>query len=74
VRGCFFCVKLQLLLTMSLLIVCALCVSSVSLVLPPSGALCGLIIKISLPLRPLKKNRPSAGVSAVEVDYYVIRF
>jgi hypothetical protein len=42
-------------------------VSSVSLVLPLFGALCWLIIKISLLLRPLKKNRPSAGGSAVEV-------
>lgn len=47
---------------MPLLIVCALCVSLVSLVPPLSGSLCWLIIKISLVFRPLKKNRPSAGV------------
>lgn len=66
-RGCLFCGKLQLLLMMPLLIVCALCVSLVSLVPPLSGSLCWLIIKISLLLRLLKKNRPSAGGSVAKV-------
>jgi hypothetical protein len=45
---------------------------SAPLILPSSGALCGLIIKISFPYRPIIKNRPSVGSSAAEVDYYAI--
>lgn len=45
---------------------------SASLILPLSGALCGLIIKISFPFLLPKKNRPSVGSSAAEVDYYAI--
>ena len=72
-RGRLFCVKLQLPLMMSLLIVCGLCVSSVSLVLPLSGALCGLIIKIIFLISfPFKKNKSSAGGGAVKVYFYVI--
>lgn len=44
----------------------------VPLALPLSGALCGLIIKISLLLRPPKKNKPPAGSGAAEVDCYAI--
>ena len=40
-----------------------------SLILPSSGALCGLISKISFLFRPSKKNRPPVGSSAVEVDF-----
>ena len=36
------------------------------------GALCGLIIKISFPLRVPKKNRPSVGSGAAEVAYYAV--
>lgn len=55
------------------LIVCVLCVNlTVSLILPQFGALCGLIIKISFLLPLLKKNKPSVGSSAAEVDYYVV--
>ena len=50
------------------------CVHSVrfteSLFLPVSDALCGLIIKIIFLFRLPKKNRPSVGSSAAEVDYY----
>ena len=53
---------------MLLLIVCVLCASlTVSPILPLSGSPCCLIIKISLMLRPLKKNRPSVGTSAALV-------
>nr|DAW35296.1 MAG TPA: hypothetical protein [Inoviridae sp.] len=45
---------------------------SASLILPLSGALCGLIIKISFLFRPSIKNRPSVCGSAAEVDYYAI--
>lgn len=45
---------------------------SASLILLLSGALCGLIIKISSQLLLPKKNRPSVGSSAAEVDYYVV--
>lgn len=43
------------------------------LILLLSALLCGLIIKISFPFRLPKKNRPSVGSGAVEVDYYAIR-
>lgn len=47
---------------------------SASLILPLSGALCGLIIKISFPSRLLIKNRLPVGSSAAEVNYYVVRY
>jgi hypothetical protein len=73
VRGCLFCIELQLLSMKLRLIVCVLCVSiTVSLILPLFGVLCCLIIKISFPFRLTIKYRPSVGCSAVEVDYYVI--
>lgn len=43
-----------------------------SLILPLFGVLCGLIIKISFLFRLSKKNRPSVGSRAAEVDYYAI--
>lgn len=48
---------------------------AVSLILPLFGALCGLIIKIIFLLScPFKKNRPSVGSSAAEVDYYALQY
>lgn len=53
--------------------VCVLSVRfTASLILPLSGALCGLIFKISFLFRLPKKYRPSVGSSAAEVDYYAI--
>ena len=54
-------------------IVCASCAKlTVFLILPPSGSLCGLIIKISFPFRLTIKNRPPVGSGAAEVDCYDI--
>ena len=45
---------------------------SASLILPLSGALCGLIIKIRFPFFLAIKNRPFAVSSAAKVDDYAI--
>lgn len=72
-EGVFFCEKLLLQLMMVPLNVCVHSVRfSASLILPLSGALCGLIIKICFPFRPTIKNRPSDVSSAAEVDDYAI--
>lgn len=73
VRGCQSCAKL---LSQLMKVLSNVCVGSVRftvfLFLPVSGALCWLIIKISFRFRLPKKNRPSVGSSAAEVDYYAI--
>ena len=72
-EGVFLLKKIQLLSMMLLLIVCKLCVSlTVLLILPLSGLLCWLIIKIRFFFRLSKKNRSPVGSSAAEVDYYAI--
>ena len=43
-----------------------------TLILPLSGVLCGLIIKISFQFRLPIKNRPSVSGSAAEVVYYAL--